>query len=179
MVGAEEHVCEWEENGTINTAKAQYLRMPMCPHKADQEGERGDELLFPRSDVTALSGTFEITSDFVNDFPVPRRLHDKAAWFRKEEVITETSSAAAAGLISHSQFWSCFKALCKTAGIQHKGLGKHCFRVGGMNALQEANASVCEIMALGRWRSDAWKAYAKRNRRGLMKWTGTVLRQRS
>ena len=179
MIGAEEHVCEWEENGTINTAKAQYLRMPMCPHKADQEGERGDELLFPRSDVAGLSGTFEITSDFVNDFPVPRRFHDKAAWFRKEEVITETSSATAAGLISHSQFWSCFKALCRTAKILYKGLGKHCFRVGGMNALQEANASVCEIMALGRWRSDAWKAYAKRNRRGLMKWTGTVLRQRS
>jgi hypothetical protein len=106
---------------------------------------------------------------------VPKRLHDQAAWFRKEQVITGASSATAAGLISHSQFWSCFKALCKTAKIQYEGLGKHCFRVGGMNALQEANASVCEIMALGRWRSDAWKAYAKINRRTLMRWTGAVL----
>jgi hypothetical protein len=36
--------------------------------------------------------------------------------------------------------------LCRTAGIQYEGLvGKHFFRVGGMNALQEANASVCEV----------------------------------
>jgi hypothetical protein len=54
VVGAEEHVCEWEEDGTIGTSKAQYLRMPMCPHKADQHGERGDELLYPRSEVTGL-----------------------------------------------------------------------------------------------------------------------------
>ena len=39
MVGAEEHVCEWRKDGTIDTAKAQYLRMPMCPHKADQDTE--------------------------------------------------------------------------------------------------------------------------------------------
>jgi hypothetical protein len=85
MVGAEEHVCEWRDDGTIDTAKAQYLRMPMCPHKADQDGEQGDELLFPRSEATGLSGTFEITADFVNDYPVPKRLHDQAAWFRKDQ----------------------------------------------------------------------------------------------
>jgi hypothetical protein len=49
-----------------------------CAHtsKADQQGERGDELLYPRSEVTGLSGTFEITRDFVNDYPVSRRLHN-------------------------------------------------------------------------------------------------------
>jgi hypothetical protein len=96
-------------------------------------------------------------------------------------VITQAcSSATAVGLmISHVQFWTGFKALCRTAEIPYEGLGKHCFRVGGMNALQEAaNASVCEVMALGRWRSDAGKAYARRIRRTLMRWTGEVLRQR-
>jgi hypothetical protein len=36
------------------------------------------------------------------------------------------------------------------AKISYERLGKHCFRVGGINALQEANASVCEVMALGK-----------------------------
>jgi hypothetical protein len=98
--------------------------------------------------------------------------------FRKTRVIKPESSEIAVALISHNSFWSGFKAVCRTAKIRYEVLGKHCFRVGGMNALQEANASVCEIMALGRWRSDAWKAYARRNRRTLMRWTGEVLRQR-
>jgi hypothetical protein len=121
MVGAEEHVCEWEEDGTTDTSKAQYLRLPMCPHKADQHGERGDELLYPRSEVTGRSGTFEITRDFVNDYPVPRHLHNQAVWFRKGQVITQTSSEKAVGLISHGQFWSIFKALCRTAEIRGTG----------------------------------------------------------
>ena len=177
-IGSEEYECEWEEDGTIDTSLAEYMRMPMGPHKADQLGERDDELLYPRSDVQGLSGTFEITRDFLNKYPVPRSLHHRVAWFRKSRVIGPDSSEEAVGLISHNSFWSGFKAVCKTAKIEYGVLGKHCFRVGGMNALQEANASVCEIMALGRWRSDAWKAYARRNRRMLMRWTGEVLRQR-
>jgi hypothetical protein len=74
MVGAEELVCEWNADGTIDMSKAEYMRMPMGPHKADQLGERDDELLYPRSTTAGLSGTFEITREFLQDYPVQRCL---------------------------------------------------------------------------------------------------------
>ena len=193
-----EHECPWNDDGTIDTENATYLRVPMTAHKADQFGERGDELMFPTADTTGHEGTFEVTRDFVNAYPVDRRLHPTTPWFRQTEVVKVTAKALSmtntdlyhtdingtvyyakynGGLVSEGQFWECFKALCRSADIRFEKLGKHCFRVGGMNALQFANASVVEIMALGRWRSDAWRAYVRRTRRGMMKWTNMVLKQ--
>lgn len=193
-----EQECRWNADGTIDTRDATYLRVPMTAHKADQFGERGDELLFPAADTAGHEGTFEVTRDFVNAYPVDRRLHPTTAWFRMKETVKATVGALSmtntdlyhtdangsvyyakynGGLVSERHFWGGFKALCRTANIRFDKLGKHCFRVGGMNALQFANASVVEIMALGRWRSDAWRAYARRTRQGMMKWTNMVLRQ--
>ena len=57
--------------------------------------------------------------------------------------------------------------------------GKHAFRVGGLNALQDAGASSVEILALGRWNSDAWRVYSRRHRAAMVKWTAAVLQPRS
>ena len=48
-VGTTEVECPWCSDGTIDTSRAEYLRVPMTPTKPDQSGERGDELFFPRS----------------------------------------------------------------------------------------------------------------------------------
>lgn len=206
-----EHECPWNADGTIDTSQAEYLRVPMSAHKADQFGQRGDQLMYPRSTNAKETGTFELTDAFVNDYPVPRGYHNDVAWFRKGVNVLNkqkgsTKSAWAgftggsnlfgiskkqktrydaeqnrlelnthADLVTDASFWKTFKALCRTAEVRYDGLGTHCFRVGGMAGLQDANASVVEIMALGRWRSDAWKAYARRKRVTMMKWTGRVL----
>ena len=81
---------------------------PGSTNAADQLGERDDELLYPRSEVQGLCGTFEITRDFLNEYPVYHRV----AWFRKSRVIGPDSSEIAVGLISHNSFWSGFKAVC-------------------------------------------------------------------
>ena len=47
-----------------------------------------------------------------------------------------------------------------------------------MNALQDAGASVPEIMALGHWRSDAWMLYSRRNRPRLQAWGREILHER-
>ena len=47
-----------------------------------------------------------------------------------------------------------------------------------MNALQDAGASVTEIMALGHWRSDAWMLYSRRNKPRLREWSQQILHVR-
>ena len=64
------------------------------------------------------------------------------------------------------------KALIKAADphghtIRYKDLGDHCFRVGGVNRLQDIGAGPAEIMALGRWSSVVWQLYARRQRHGM------------
>ena len=51
--------------------------------------------------------------------------------------------------------------------IRYKDLGDHCFRVGGVNRLQDIGAGPAEIMALGRWSSVVWQLYARRQRHGM------------
>ena len=64
------------------------------------------------------------------------------------------------------------RALIKAADpnghtIRYKDLGDHCFRVGGVNRLQDLGAGPAEIMALGRWSSTVWQMYARRQRHGM------------
>jgi hypothetical protein len=61
-----------------------------------------------------------------------------------------------------------------------KWAGTHAFRVGGMDALQDAGASdgVSDIMALGHWRSDVWVLYSRRNKPRLREWSRQILHVR-
>ena len=169
QVGTTEMVCEWRDDGTIDTSRAEYLRVPMTPTKPDQSGQRGDELFFPRSG-SAMAGTFELVRDFVNDFPLARWRHD-APWFRSTRL-------SAPSLVTHAQFMADFRYLCRLRQLAPPTgtWGKHAFRVGGLNALQHAGASSVEILALGRWTGDAWRVYSRRHRAAMVKWTAAVLR---
>ena len=163
-----ERECMWNEDGTIDTSRAMWLRVPMSSSKPDQFGERGDQLFFPRSAKAGTSGTFEITSEFVNAFPIVRWRHPATPWMRQLEFGMATQ-------VTHAQFMSDFKTACRAADVRYEGFGKHAFRIGGMNALQDAGATVPEIMALGRWTSDAWRLYARREQRNLLVLTARVL----
>jgi len=160
--------CEWNEDGTVDTTRAMYLRVPMTSTKSDQFGQDGEVLYFPRGANPGDVGTFELTSQFVNRYPVPRARHPAVPWFRNLEHGNYKQ-------VTHYDFMVDVAKVLRAAGVSSKGLGKHSFRVGGMNALQDAGASVPEIMALGRWASDAWRVYARRERKGLLRWTARVL----
>ena len=81
-------------------------------------------------------------------------------------------------LIKRNEFVRDFRWVCRLAKLQYNQWGTHAFRVGGMNALQDAGASVAEIMALGHWRSDAWLLYSRRNRPRLQEWSKQILHVR-
>ena len=68
--------------------------------------------------------------DFVHDFPLARWRHG-APWFRNDRL-------SAPSLVTHAQFMSDFRFLCRSRGLQpaEGSWGKHAFRVGGLNALQ-------------------------------------------
>ena len=76
------------------------------------------------------------------------------------------------------QSFSKWFAAAMTAGghADHAKFGAHCFRVGGVVAMQEAGASVSEVMAQGRWKSDVWKLYCRRGKRRSMHWGKSILR---
>jgi hypothetical protein len=69
------------------------------------------------------------------------------------------------------------KSMCSKASIDPSNLGTHAFRVGGMNHLQESGATIAQIMAIGRWSSDAWKLYSRRNRKRLVVWSQKLTQQ--
>ena len=65
--------------------------------------------------------------------------------------------------------------MCKSAGIDPANLGTHCFRIGGVGRLQDLGASVPQIMALGRWCSDAYVLYSRRSKEQLMVWSAKLV----
>ena len=75
--------------------------------------------------------------------------------------------------ITHTIFRRVFKELCKGAvpPLNADEYGLHCFRVGGMNLLMDLGASAPQICALGRWSTDCWQLYARRQRKELMRLT--------
>ena len=72
--------------------------------------------------------------------------------------------------VSTDRFMLVLKAVCKRASIDAVELGMHCFRVGGLNDLQDLGCGPAELMALGRWSSDVWTLYSRRSRSRLVKW---------
>ena len=55
--------------------------------------------------------------------------------------------------------------------------GLHCFRVGGVVAMQEAGASMPEVMAQGRWKSDVVRIYCRRGKERSMRWGQRIMRR--
>ena len=84
--------------------------------------------------------------------------------------LLRSTRALPTGQVTDRSFWSHFRKGCRKANIVFDGLGKHSFRVGGMNRLQDLGASVATICAHGRWASDAWATYSRRNQLSLMSW---------
>ena len=102
-------------------------------------------------------------------FPVPAHGEQQTALFR-------ASPKPLAKQIGYAAFHKLFRAACRKANVQYAGYGKHCFRVGGLNALQDAGCSVPQLMAMGHWKSDAWTVYARRSRLSLMHYNNLMLR---
>ena len=68
-----------------------------------------------------------------------------------------------------------FRDACKDAKITYKDFGISCFRIGGMMAMQLQGASEVEVMAQGRWVSDVWRVYSRRDKDSSAKWAGAIL----
>jgi hypothetical protein len=82
------------------------------------------------------------------------------------------------GQLSVSAFKSWFVRACSHAGIDHSLYGIHCFRVGGMVAMQDGGASLPAVLAQGRWRSDAWTVYCRRRPATAMLWASAIMTAR-
>ena len=143
------------------------LKMP--PTKCDPEaanlplyltGAAGglEEWLSPASQLFLLQG----------DAPV-------ASYEEAQYTVLFPAKASSAVPISASNFLKVAKAMCAKAGIDNTALGTHAFRVGGMNHLQESGATIAQIMAIGRWSSDAYKLYSRRNRKRLVVWSRKLM----
>jgi len=68
--------------------------------------------------------------------------------------------------VSQQTFVTRMHALCRGASpvIRYEGLGIHAYRVGGCNRLIDLGASAPQVCAAGRWLSDCWVLYARRQR---------------
>jgi hypothetical protein len=173
-VADEEVVSARRMDGTI-AAGSSFATSKMPPSKMDRVQRVGNDLYFPGMlPESNVKGAKECIEDFVNDYPVMKHLQPVVPLFR-------TVRQGAASQMTRSMFLHDFKIVCRAAKA-HTGTelwysqwGTHAFRVGGMNALQDAGASVAQIMALGHWKSDAWLLYSRRNRPQLMYWSRQIL----
>jgi hypothetical protein len=84
----------------------------------------------------------ECVENFLNDYPVPLHFQSLVPLLRSQRV-------GPAGQMTRAAFLHDFKAVCHETGLRYEQWGTHAFRVGGMNELQDAGASVAEIMAIG------------------------------
>ena len=106
---------------------------------------------------------------FLAAFPMPLLARQGTALFRS----TGTPFAVQS---KFAQYLRSFKKACRAANIQYSGYGKHCYRVGGLNALQDAGCTMPQLMAMGHWKSDAWMAYSRRQHLSLMHFNNLMLR---
>jgi hypothetical protein len=118
-----------------------------------------------------IDGAMENIVHFMNTYPIHRDLHQLTPLLHDKRDGVQRQ-------IRRHEFIRAFKMVCRAADMRYERWGTHAFRVGGMNALQDAGASVLEIMALGHWRSDAWLLYSRRNRPRLQAWAKQILHER-
>lgn len=156
-----------QPNGKIPAGdweRIDYVRTRYPPSKADPFSFNSD-LFIPcssagRGRVTA----FDAIRFMMVCYPVRAEHRARTPLFRD-------SLRAGTVQVRDSVFMNGFRIMCRAASIRYAPFGKHSFRVGGMNALQDRNASVSVIMAAGHWASDAWAEYSRRNQGEIMSWT--------
>jgi hypothetical protein len=140
-------------------------KLTMPPSKADPEGHNLplylvggcgglSEWLSPASQIFLLQG----------DSPVLQVAS------RHHSIIFRVSPTSVRAITTNSLQHAAAR-LCRDAKINPDGIGTHAYRIGGMNHLMESGATIPQIMCIGRWSSDAWKLYARRNRSKLMSWS--------
>jgi hypothetical protein len=89
----------------------------MTSTKSDQFGRDDEEPYFPRGTEPGDVGTFELASQFVNEYPVPRARHPAVPWFRDIDKGNPKQ-------VSHYEFMADFTKVYKHAGVNSKGFGK-------------------------------------------------------
>ena len=174
VVRGEEQEVEVLEEGfpDADPGYIHYATSRMPPSKSDPIQRVGNELIFPsKLDPSDPDGALENIVNFMVDYPVPKMLHSITPLMR-------STREGAQRQIRRNEFINDFRKVCRLADLRYSSWGTHAFRVGGMNALQDAGASVTEIMALGHWRSDAWMLYSRRNKPRLREWSQQILHVR-
>jgi hypothetical protein len=147
-------------------------RMP--PSKSDPIQRAGNELIFPcKMEPDDIDGAMENIAHFMNKYPVDLELHRLTPL-----LLLRDKREGVQRQIRRHEFIRDFKMVCRTASMRYERWGTHAFRVDGMHAMQDAGASVPEIMALGHWRSDTWLLYSRRNRPRLQAWAKQILHER-
>ena len=102
---------------------------------------------------------------FFGCYPVPEHRRSDTPLFRADPTGPNASQS-----VTTARLMSTLKAVCKAANIGVLECGMHCFRVGGLNDLQDLGCGPAELMALGRWSSDVWTLYSRRSRTRLTQW---------
>jgi hypothetical protein len=139
----------------MDACSIDYTTSRMPPSKSDPIQRVGNELIFPRKlERSDPDGAMENIVNFMVDYPMPKSIHSLTPLMRSRR-------QGAQRQIQRNEFINDFRRVCKIVDLQYSQWGTHAFRVGGMNALQDAGASAAEIMTLGHWRSDAWMLYSR------------------
>lgn len=150
-------------------ARLAYAVVLAPPSKADPTASN-DPFYLPMSVGSAMSlAPCWVLWMFMAAYPVRPMARAATPLFR-------TAPQAYAGQVQEYGFDVAFKAACRAANIRYEGFGKHRYRVGGLNALQDAGCSVAQVMAAGHWKSDAWLVYSRRQRISLMHYSNMMLR---
>jgi hypothetical protein len=143
------------------------LRMP--PSKTDQQGVKFDALRMPFPMGWRQGSGPNAAGPALWRYVLGRGTLEKERGTRPLFEVPGTQGRPGKSL-THTIFSRVFKELCDMAQprIDHRAFGLHCFRVGGMNRLLDLGATAPQICALGRWSSDCWKLYARRQRAALV-----------
>ena len=144
----------------------------MPPSKSDPGGSK-DPLAMPMISAghARWFSTAYVVWWFLFTFPVDKAFADVTPLFRSPRGF----GAALQARITIPAFLKSFRGLCKQADIQYSVFGTHCFRVGALNLLAALNVPVTQIAAKGRWASDCWKVYARKNALHLLRVSTTML----
>ena len=172
---ADGSVITWRENGTIQgTPVMAVLRVP--PNKKQRVGTGVLKCPFPQGWEVGSSpnAAGPMLWRYANRYPVARTMAGVTPLFRN----ADPQTGNVAGRLTQTKFSATFRQLCHEASpqIDAKVFGIHCYRVGGMNRLMDLGATVPQICALGRWKSDCWTVYARRHRDTLWELTERMFR---
>ena len=153
---------KWEQWQAPNAAE---LRMP--PSKTDQQGTKFDTLRMPFPEGWEEGAAPNAAGPALWRYVLRRAVPTKDRGCTPLLMIKHKNGPPRR--ITLTIFNRVFKALCEAAQpkLNAGDYGLHCFRVGGMNLLMDLGASAPQICAMGRWSSDCWKLYARRQRKQL------------